>query len=542
MIDKISEIDLIIFETLTNPIAFSEILFDEYENLSHFDTEKCGKVRLYQYNFFGFDSMLYEDENLSKKEIFNQKKGMSECYVLGGRLTGKSLCSLILDCVISIFHKTFKWGVVSSYDEDHVKNVMERIVIALENHPILKLLETYKNTQRKPYHVLANNGCLLESVNDNLVGKNPGAHWLSKHVDKNWIEEASFMTKNVTNKRFMAVSELGCIDRMSGMTTFSKVSPMGEIFYNMKNKNKIVNLPSYVNPTWDSVKKEAAIIEFGGENSQGYLVQIRGEVVENGDCVYDIERIRDTYIRDKQGTPIPIKSFEINKNNFYNYKDILILDRPNNAEKLILSLDVGEGGAPTEIIVLSQTNGIYEYIYNITTFKISPDEEKELVKYIIILLTANIVGIDITSGGGKALFSSLAKDFNKPKEETHIFGVSFNEKIDIDFEKEDNGDIKRDNNGHAVYKQEYIVDWSIQRLKHIFYNQKIKCYVDMKMDAQFDGIVVMQSKQRTVYGSKIANHLHQAFQVFAIVDWQTEFKNIVPVQKLKKSFGAFGSI
>jgi hypothetical protein len=51
----------------------------------------------------------------------------------------------------------------------------------------------------------------------------------------------------------------------------------------------------------------------------------------------------------------------------------------------------------------------------------------------------------------------------------------------------------------------------------------------------------MKSGQRTVYGSKCANHLHQAFQVFAIVDWQTEFKNINPTQRQKLGLGSMGS-
>ena len=159
------------------------------------------------------------------------------------------------------------------------------------------------------------------------------------------------------------------------------------------------------------------------------------------------------------------------------------------------------------------------------------------MRYLIETLQANIIGIDVTSGGGKALLSSLSKDYP-----ANVMGVSFNEKIPIDFEKDENGNYVTDKNGNMKYKQEYIVDWSIQRLKNIFYNKRIKCLTDLKLDAQFDGIIVMKSGQRTVYGSKIAIHLHQAFQVFSIIEWNTEFKQIKPIQKLKKSFGAWGNL
>lgn len=526
MLPKISEEDLIFFQVLRHPIMCSEVFFHDLDNLGSFDSEKFGEVRKYQYPFLAYDSLFFENSELSKKENFAIKKGFAESYVMGGRLTGKSIISIILDCLIATFNKTYNWGVVSSLDFDHIKNVMEKIIIGFENHPVLKLLNTHKHTQRNPYKIVANNGCLLESVNDNLVGKNPGQHWYSKHVDKNWVEEASFMTKQVTNKRLMAQSELGCIDRCSGMTTFPKISPMGEIFYNLKNESKIVNLPSYVNPSWDEIKDDAAILEFGGKNSVGYQVQIMGKVVENGDAVYDIDRIRETYKKE-----VPIKAFEINKNNFYNYKERLIIERPNNAESSIVALDKGEGAAPSEIIVLFKINNIYRYEYNITTFKLAPDEDEAVIDYIINAVRANVIGIDATSGGGKALYCNLSKKYKE-----NCVAVCFNEKIDVDFAKDEKGNMIVDKAGNIQYESQTITEWSVHCLKQLFYNKKIQCLMDYKLDQQFDGVVVMKSDTRTIYGYKTENHLFQAFQVFAICHWKTEFLNLHPSQRRKPGF------
>ena len=526
MIEKISESDLILFECLRNPTSCTEILFSDFDDLGNFSEKEYSRVRVYQYPFQNYGSLFCEDSSLTKKQNFDIKKGFSDSYILGGRLTGKSLIGLIVDVCLSFFNKTFNWGVVSSYDALHVRGVMEKILSALENHKILKLLKP-KPLRSPCYKVTTENGCLLESVNDNLMGKNPGAQWFQKHVDINWVEEASFLTKQVTNKKLMAQSELGVIDRFSGMTTFPKVSPMGEIFYNLKNSNKIINLPSYANPTWNEEKDEAAILEFGGKNSVGYEVQILGKVVEAGDSVYDIERIRETYKKD-----VPIKAFEINKNNFYRYKEIIIVDRPSNADSVYICLDKGEGAAPTEIIVLFKINGIYKYEYNITNFKLSPDEDNEVVDFIVQTIKANVIGIDVTSGGGKAMFSHLAKKYPE-----NVVGVSFNEKIDIDFAKDDKGNNIYDKSGKPQYQDAYVTDWSVQRLKHLFYNKKIQCLMDYKLDQQFDGIIVMKSGQRTIYGSKVANHLYQAWQVFAICLWNYEFKEMKPIQNRKPSLG-----
>jgi len=94
---------------------------------------------------------------------------LGDIYALGGRLTGKTLCVLIIDVLIALFHKTFNWGVVSSFDALHICGVMEKIITALDNHPILKLLKAH--SLRGIYKITTNNGCLLESVNENLIGK-----------------------------------------------------------------------------------------------------------------------------------------------------------------------------------------------------------------------------------------------------------------------------------------------------------------------------------------------------------------------------------
>jgi len=328
----------------------------------------------------------------------------------------------------------------------------------------------------------------------------------------------------------MAKSELGIISRSSGMSTFTRKSPAGKIFFDLKNENKLINLPSYVNPNWSNEDDERAINEFGGKSSIGYQIQILGKVIEGCDNVYDIERIRESYDEDRL-----MKCFEIDKDNFYNYKEIVIVDKPVNVEKVYIALDVGEGSAPTEIIVMFLIKGIYYYTYNITTMKLTADEETELLDYLMITLKCNVIGIDTTSGGGKAIASKLSKKYDT-KDVKRVIWVAFNEKIAMDFELEEDGiTYKTDASGNHIYREEYITDWSIQRLKQLFYTQKMVIPKDFKFDNQFVNIVAMKSGMRTVYGSKVANHLHQAFQVFAISEWQTEFVNINAVSTEKNS-------
>jgi len=536
MIAKIKENDLKVFQVLTHPIGCAETMFHDFDSLGTWDKEKFGKVRAYQYPMLSWDSLFLNNPKLSKEKNIETKNNLAESYNLGGRLTGKSIVSITIDVLVCTFNQVYKWAVISSYDKLHVMEIFEKLINSFENHKIMKILNCHP--LRSPtYKLNFASGLLLESVNQNITGKNPGGQYFGKHYDRQYMEESSYLNKDVSGKMLMAQSEKGCINRFSGMTTFTKTSPIGEIFFDLENKKKIINLPSYINPTWNNKKEADAIKEFGGKDSLGYQVQIDGKVIEGAESVFDIQRIRQTYLVDKKGMGIPIKSFEVNKDSFFRYKEIVIVEKPINAEFLGIYADIGEGGAPSEYIIISQTNKIYKYIYRISTFQLSPEEEKDFIRYLISLLQPNIIGLDNTSGVGKALISALIKDYPD-----NVIPVSFNENIDIDYEKDKNNQYIKGKDGSYVFKQANVVDWSIQCLKDIFYSKKIQMYEDIKFDTQINNVIVGKTKQgKVMYGFKTANHLFQAFQVFAICHWLTEFKNIKPVIKRKPGMGSFGS-
>jgi hypothetical protein len=536
MIAKAKREDLIMFYILSHPISCAEVMFHDFDALGTWDKNKFGHIRIYQYPMLSYDGLFLEDKKLSKEKNWEIKNNLAESYNLGGRLTGKTIISITLDWLIATWNNLYKKGVISSFDKLHVQEIFEKTINCVENHKIMRILNAH--SLRSPtYKINFANGCLLESVNMNIASKNPGGQFFGKHIDRHGMEESSYLTKEVSHKMLMAQSERGCINRFSGMTTFTKTSPIGEIFFDLKNKKKIINLPSYINPTWNDKKEADAIKEFGGKDSPGYQVQIDGKVIEGAESVFDIQRIRQTYIIDKKGNPISIKAFEVNKDSFFRYKEIVIVEKPINAEFLGIYADIGEGGAPSEYIIISQTNKIYKYIYRISTFQLSPEEEKDFIKYLIEILQPNIIGLDNTSGVGKALISALIKDYPD-----NVIPVSFNENIAIDFEKDKQGNYIKDDKGNYIYKQANVVDWSMQCLKDIFYSKKIQMYEDIKFDTQISNVIVGKTKQgKVLYGYKTANHLFQAFQVFAICHFLTEFKNIKPVIKRKPGFGSFGS-
>ncbi len=71
--------------------------------------------------------------------------------------------------------------------------------------------------------------------------------------------------------------------------------------------------------------------------------------------------------------------------------------------------------------------------------------------------------------------------------------VKFNEKLEIAYEMDEDGNVKVDNNNNPVTRKKHTVDWSIQKLKDLFYTKKLLCLVDYKLDTQINGVFSKKS-------------------------------------------------
>lgn len=356
--------------------------------------------------------------------------------------------------------------------------------------------------------------------------KEPGSGFYQKHVKRIYIEEASFETEEVYKKRIEAISELGCVVRAAGMTNFTKYMPAGRRFYDLATRARICNLPQYCNSLWGPAEKEKAIREHGGENSISYRIFVKGEVVEDAVSVFDMERVRKNYIEDKF-----VKNFEVTKENFLSFRSFLILDRPKAVEQVIIDADIGES-APTEIIIFFKLDEKYRYVYNITCYNLTDKQQTEIFRFLIDKLEANLCGLDTTDGTGRAIYRRLEEIYDK----SNLVFCSFNEKLPVDFEKDENDNVVIDNNGKPVHREEYVSEWSVKFLKDLLYEQRIDLPLDYKLDKQLNSVIAMQNSSRTVY--KVVgdeDHLFSAFRVFAISIWLHEFSKLKSM-KSKKIF------
>ena len=348
------------------------------------------------------------------------------------------------------------------------------------------------------------------------------------------MEEASLESDEVYNKRKDALSEMGAVMRISGMTDFTPHSPAGKAFYSLTNKKHVLNLPQYVNPMWDEIEKKDRLEFYGGDSSIGYRVFCEGEVVEDSVSVFDMDRIRRAcYLEDTKGKFLEkIKRFEISRDKYHIFEKLIIVDRPNNAERIFINTDVGE--KVTEIVIHSEFKNQYKYIYNIVLYNFHDDEQTEVLKFLAKKLQANVIGIDCGDGMGRAIYRELEKSI--PADNLVWYDGSM--KIDVDFEYDDNGNIVMEK-GQPKYRQEIMAEWSVKRLKDLLYSARCLIPVDYKFDTQFSVVVSMLSGTRVKYKcvSSSGDHLFDAWKVFAISQWLRADFNLTPPVQIADGFG-----
>jgi len=444
-------------------------------------------------------------------------------YISNDIISHNTLITEKIDVPLSMLYDDGWWVGFSAPDGIHLKDVLDVIKTAIQHHPILSMWK--RRISRAPkYEFEAKNYWKLDGINMNVKSKEPGSKFFGKHVQKLWIEECSLETEQVATNRRDSLSELGGVLRFSGMTNFTKHSPAGKTFYNPKNKNKIVNYPQFVNPNWSENDKIERLEEFGGEDTPNYRIFVKGEVIEDGISAFDMERIKECFQPKKQ-----IKKFEIKKDKFKYFKSLIVVERPQNAERIFVCADIGES-AGTEIIILSEIGDKYNYLYNIALYNLKREEQEKIFKWIIEKVEANVIAIDC----GDAMGRNLADDFEKAYSKDNVVRYAGASKVKVGFEKNEQGKVKVDNKGKPVFREEFMSEWSVERLKTLLYGTRVNIPVDYKFEKQFSEVISTKSGTRTIYDciSMAGNHLFEAWKTFGIAQWvKKDFNQTKPIKK-----------
>lgn len=522
----LTERELAFCDSWRKPKILLEMLFHNWDNFNSFDKKRFGNLRCYQQPLVSKESLIDFERtrkrlDLSEQETFDMRKRVGDIYCFGARKFGKTLVIQTLDLILQMLTRGSDKVAFASVDLIHLRQVLDPLKNCFEGHPICKLWKK-RITGAPDYKFELKTDWILNSVNFNIGSKNPGQQWYGKHVFRVYIEEASLETQEVFEKRKDALSELGAVFRVSGMTNFTVHSPAGETYYNPKLKKWVVNLPQYVNPTFSEAKEKEAEEFYGGKSSIGFRIYVDGEIVEDGISVFDMERIRELCIKENK----KLYTMEVDKDCFKHYKQYIVCDRPVGEGRIFIDSDIGLN--TSEINVMWETGGTkptFTYLYNITLHSLTDDEQAQIFKYLIGQLKANVIAIDCGDGMGRAIYNELEKTISK----NNLVWYAGTEKIAVGFETDLDGKVIY-KDGSPLPKYEFMSEWAVKRLKDLFYNGQMILPEDYKFISQIGQVISIVSGTRVIYKCTGAqgDHLFDSFKVFAIAEWLKSDANQTP--------------
>ncbi len=540
MEEKITREELEFMQSWYTPECMSECLFSDVDNLTSFEEDKFTEVRTGQHPLLSHEYILDEDPKLSKKQNMALKEGAGNITCLASRNWGKT-CMEKIDILISLLCIDNAPLIVSSYDSIHVRGVLNPISDSLTFHPIISLFK--KRIQKSPaYLITTQNGNILDGVNMNVKdGQNAGKQFFQKHAKKMWIEEASKETKDVYLKRIASRHAIGCVERLTGMSDFHQHSISGKNYYESQKKHQSMNVPSYINPDWGELDKKIAVKKYSGEKTIGFRMYVLGEIVTDKISALDMQRVRaNCYPHTRNGfvdETKTVKEFEISKTNFKRFKDVIIVERPISSERMWLSIDVGRGGGQSEIMIFSEVNNRFHYLYNITIYGLLDKAQFEIIEYLIQQLSLNFISIDCGDGTGVAIYSRVEEIFSKK----HLTWYDGSKKIIIGYVKDNKGNLVLEK-GQPIARELTMSEWSVQHLKYLMYSGKFYFLFSYKLDEQLSSVVQMNTANKVIFSNtKADDHLFDSLRAFSITQWINTGNFEKPIVR-KPSVGVVDSI
>lgn len=538
----IAEIEFL--EAWYDPTALTECLIPVNIKAPHlWKNEDCELVRVrnYQFAMQNYSRMYANDDRLTSKQNFQNRKNAGDLINIAARNIGKSFF-LIIDAFLELLHGNADESCIASFDFKHLMKVCKPISLLANFHPFFQIFKRQGKSGVRftggGMEVDTMTGHTMYGKNEKVEGNDPGTDFHGLHYKWFGYEEFSYASKKGTEKRIDSGDAEGYIEKISGIPDIRIDSPLGKILAETKNKNLICRLPQFVREDWDDKTRQEMINKYNGESSYAFKLNVKGDIIEGAQGFWDMERLRKACRYGKAGTNV--KFFEIDKKKYHKLDQILILDRLPCKQCFIAS-DIGTTGSPSEIAIIFYDGEKYKYHYNIALYKLSTHEQAKVFAWIYERLGGAYISLDCTNADGRSITDDLRRDTTIPADE--IIEVRMNKNIEVDFLKdEETGKVLRDSHGNPLMKEEKTIDWAMTRLEKLFYEENMEIPIQEKFISSFSDIIVKQIGMNRNWGTQTGeDHLHQSFQCFAIAQFLIGFRQQIAKPRKKRCFGTFSN-
>lgn len=530
---NLSEEDWALVDILYSPKDFCEFFvpepprkFYDWDGSSHL------KLRLYQLGLLSYEYNLVEDPELSKQEIFDDRKSLGNLVARGGRVYGKSMVVIDLDNLQDAVIHDGEEHLLIAYDDKHLSPRFEALADTIERHKFFSLFKAVSkkdSVNRSKKIIELENG---HTTYGRIEGqKAPGDGWLGLHPHRKTIEEAQMITTTAFKKQIDTKAEPGCVERLSGVPDGRRDTPFHD-YINNKNKRRIW-YTSEVNPFWNEEKQKEKREEYEGINTHGYVTNVLGEEGDIAFGAWDVEDIKANMSSNH------VKRFETSANHYdmflTNPKRVLNIVPDEQSDFIIIASDIGK--SPSECGIFSYKRGKWFLIYRITLRGLVHFQQAKIFHYILATMGANYLALDTSEGLGESIADHLInekepefKGYEYPK---RLIKCNFKEHVITGYKKDEKGNIIFEDKKPIEIKA-HADEYAWIRGMEFFKEQRFFLQDDTDLVSQFAAEEAVKGANKITFQSKIPNHIVSMFKVFLLAEWRLN-KDIKKPTKLSKS-------
>jgi hypothetical protein len=386
--------------------------------------EECYKTRYYQY-----------PEALSE-----------DLTMVAGRGVGKSV-GLEMWIARNMVIRRMCEGLLTSFRSLHTRDRMESVITFFISIPYFRHFLRAKNPiRRQPtYEVYLKNGVVMYGI---AIGDDPQAvNMTGKHAMFRAIEEAQFYPSFAFTQFQGTAHPSGTTDRAIGV-------PNGMINSTLKHLDKGGNrlhIPKIFDPNLTTKKMNDLFDSYGGASANDALHQFWGMWGEPVSSGWDLDIIRSCMITDKNNPAYLAWVQIIDKDDFVRGMDnaeLFLHNLPDagiETQKVLIGMDVGLS-ARSVILIFADYGQRFRLLARVELAnRWNHIQQSKILDYIFLkynTFTPTYVGIDCTSGDGRAIADKLCNEKETPSAKIYkeqLFPVVFSSSEVVRHETDERG-------------------------------------------------------------------------------------------------------
>lgn len=353
-----------------------------------------------------------------------------DAVLLGGRSHGKSFAVLEPRIVQSMFIYPDEESVLSAYRKLHIKDRVENVVMILNKVPYFKAF--IMNIRRDPhYDILLRNGHRFFGIS---VGDDPTAISIQgKHPKVKFGEEWQVFPLHAWKQWQSTTHPSGCKELYCGVvdgrvdTPFKMLDTPGTTTEIDKFANKRFHIPRHFDPWWNEETKRDCIRNFGSENADEYLQQVRAQWGSPASSVWDTLAIFACMNKNND-----CMRLDFDQNTIDEFTELSLPDAPKQSGPTRIAFGIDTGYTePTEMAGFAYVGNKWKLFLILSMRnKIIYETQTEVINRVLSFYNASFAGVDSTS---YPIISNMLKNpsgrFKDKEYGDRIVDVMFNENI-----------------------------------------------------------------------------------------------------------------